>query len=291
MKIEAPYKGREDAPATADKAAEPADKPEQIVEDAPEGIVADKRNTAPADETEDTEEAEVEENEDEAESTEVPDPNLIRMRADYSRKTAQIAREREAVEREKAALANRYGVYERVDQLLADNPGLAKTHSVEQLVAMIESGTGPAATSPAIPPEYAKKLAAIEGRLRATNETLFTGAVKATMKSLKAEYGLNDAEVKTVVETAVERGKLDNIEASPEDIAFDLDLIASKVASKRAAVDGQRKQLRQLKDKGKAASVGTPGSPSKAETAAPRAKGWDNLTKQLIAEAKQRRAG
>lgn len=293
MKIEAPYKGREDAPANADKAAEPADKPEQIVEDAPEGIVADKRSTAPADEPEDTEEAEVEEESDD--STEVPevDPNLIMMRADYQRKTAAHARQKAAdmaeIAREKAGLAQRYGVYEQVDQLLADNPALAKTHTVEQLVAMIQSGQ--VATPSAIPPAYAKQLAAIDKRLTTTNETLFRGAVKATMKALSQEYGLTKVEERAVVETAVTRGKLDNIEAEPDDIYFDLDLIASKVASKRAAVDGQRKQLRQLKDKGKAASVGTPGSPSKAETAAPRAKGWDNLTKQLIAEAKQRRAG
>ena len=291
MKIEAPYKGREDAPQG--QAPEPAsDKPDSEVEaNVTTSIEADKAN-APAEEPEVEEETgEIEEPAEEEESPEVPDVDLIRMRSDYSKKTAEVARQREAITRREAELAERYGVYEQVDALIAQNPALAKTHTVEQLVALIQSGTAPVGTS-SLPPEARREIESMRREVaetrresQETKESLFADRVESSVKRVAKQYGLKRPQVEQLVKFAVEDEQIVP-GMDVERINRRLVLIARGMTYKGAEAKGQTKLVKQLAEKGRAASGGTATQATTADASAPRVKGWDNLVKQFTAKAK-----
>ena len=293
MALEAPYVGRNNAPASADKAsAIETDKPDPAVEahDEADPLTA-TRHDAPQDETvaEEAQAEEVVETDEEETSPEAPDANLILMRKDYTKKAMEVAEQRRQIEAREASLQERYGVYERVDALIDQNPQLAHTHTVEQLVAMLSSPTAPQ-TAYSLPPEVQRELAGLKAEQRELKEELFADKVQASMKRLKRDYALSDTQVKAVVEAAVADDLLD-YNTPPSKIHSRLDLVASKVGAKRASVNGQKKLVRQLVEKGRAASVGTSGPATDSEASRPRVKGWENLIKQAQADLKSRRTG
>lgn len=173
--------------------------------------------------------------------------------------------------------------------MLAQNPELSRTHTVEQLVALIQSPNAPSVPS-SLPPEVKKELTELRAEQREFKEELFADKVQASMGRLQKEYGLSESQVKSVVEFAVAQGELDYT-TPPAKIHFKLDLIANKIAAQTAVRNGQRKVVQQLKEKGRAASGGASSSATAAETNTPRVKGWDNLVAKFQAEAKARRSG
>jgi hypothetical protein len=282
MAIEAPYKGRDAAPAQADKAeAVATDKPEAKVEPEPRIAEADKRNAPPA-ETEpvETEEIEPEEQEEEVEPSDVEtetDTDLILMRADYSKKTAAVKDRQRAIDAKEQELAQRYGVYEQVDAMIAANPELARTHTVEQLVAIVQSPNAPQRGT-VLPPEVRRELDAMRREVSETKESLFVDRVESSVKRVAKEYGLKPEQVKQLVKFAVE----DDLIAPgipPERINRRLVLLARGMTYKGAEAKGQAKLVKTLKDKGRAASGGrtTATSPAAAETQPTKHKGWAGL--------------
>lgn len=292
MALEAPYKGRDNAPAPADKAEDgTTDKPEYAGRDEDSAITA-TRHDAPQDEpvSEDVTGEEVAA-EEEA-SPEVPDANLILMRADYSKKTKAVADRQREIDAREAAIAQREAaveVYRQVDAILASNPELARTHTVEQLVTLIQSPTAPT-QSAGLTPEVKKEIEEFRAERRELKEQAFAETVQAEMGRIKAEYGLNDEQMTKVVEIAVSAGELD-YSTPRQNVHFKLDLIANKLASAAAVRKGQQKVVQQLKEKGRAAAAGNAAASTSAETAGPRLRGWEAITAKLIAERKAQTRG
>lgn len=289
MAIEAPYKGRDTAPAPADKVENvTTDKPEYAGRDEDTAITATRHDAPQADPvSEDVTVEEVVE-----EDTPAVDADVILMRADYQRKTAELGEQRRQLATQQQAMAEREAraqVYEQVDSLLAANPELSRTHTVEQLVALIQSPQAPARQT-GLPPEVKKEIEEFRAERRELKEQSFLESVQAEMGLIKSEYGLTNAQVQQAVEIAVNEGEIDY--STPRSkIHFKLDLIANKFAAAKASQNGQRKVVQQLKEKGRAASAGNAQASSAAESAGPRVKGWDNLVAKFQAEAKQRRSG
>lgn len=292
MSIEAPYKGREDAPQ-GQASANPADKPESDVEvnDEVETLEADKPgDVAPQDEVETEEltgeeEAEVPGEDDD--SKEVPDVAEIVNRKELTKWSMKLADRERAIEQRERETQTRLGVYEQVDGLIAQNPELARTHTVEQLVTMLQAGTAPTANAN-ISPEARAEIAAMRREIaetrkenQETKESLFVDRVQSTVKRYAKQYGLKRPQVEQMVKFAI-----DDEQIAPgmavERINRRLGLIASSIAAKGAEARGQQKLVKQLVEKGKAASPGA-SSPASTETSQPRVKGWDNLVKQFTA--------
>lgn len=275
--LEAPYKGQP-APAKAENAAPETDKPRTDAPTIP-NLAADKRHAPPVEDEdtatpeEDTTGEDIERLTDE--TTDAPDgdvdPNLILMRADYTKKTMALKeRERE--------LADRYGTYEQVDRLLADNPGLARTHTVEQLVALVQNGQAPEATRTTIlPPEVRAELTAMRKEVAETKQTLFADRAESAVRRVAAQYRFTPKETKELVETAVAEGLLTE-DTPPEKIGARLNLVAKAITADRAKAKGQQELVTKLKEKQKAASAGTASSaPPASETPSARHKGWAGL--------------
>lgn len=289
MAIEAPYKGRDNTPAPADKVVEePADKPDPAGRDEAMNLTA-TRHDAPREgsNADDVKPEDVVEETEEEASTEVPDADLILMRADYSKKTAALAAKQREIEARMADNENRYSVYAQVDAMLAANPELSRTHTVEQLVALIQSPNAPTQmVREGLPAEVRKEIEEFRAERRELKETSFLETVQSEMGRIKADYGLTDKEVQKVVEIAVQAEEIDYT-TPRQKVHFKLDLIANKLASANAVRNGQRKVVQQLKDKGRAASAGAPST--QTADAGPRVKGWDNLVAKFQAEAKAKR--
>jgi len=293
MAIEAPYKGRDTAPAPADKVENvTTDKPEYAGRDEENAITATRHDAPQEDAISDETTGEEVDTQVETKDTGVPDADLILMRADYTKKSMALGEDRKDLAAQQQALEAREAraqVYEQVDALLSSNPELSRTHTVEQLVALIQSPTSPARQT-GLPPEVKREIEEFRAERRELKEQSFLESVQAEMGLIKSEYGLTNAQVQSAVEIAVNEGEIDY--STPRSkIHFKLDLIANKFASAKASQNGQRKVVQQLKEKGRAASVGNASAASSAETAGPRVKGWDNLVAKFQAEAKQRRSG
>lgn len=289
MAIQAPYKGRDEAPAQADKAdATPADKPDTHVDQlADEVSQADKRVIAPTDEPEAAENKEELDEPDDAEeeSKEAPDPGSILRHADYTRKVMAVADEKRAVAAREAAMQARYGVYEQVDAILASNPGLAKTHTVEQLVQMVQSPET-AAQPTSIPPEARRELDALRREMAETKESLFVDRVESAVKRVARQYGLKRAQVEQLVKAAVE-DDLIVIGLAPEKINRRLTMLARGMTYGKAEAKGQTKFVEKVKERQKAASGGTTATPTTSEATRPKTRGWG----PLIAAHQKRSSG
>lgn len=277
MPIEAPYKGRETAPE-GQAAQAPADKPETEVEETTTTYEADKPGDEAPVEEEVAEELTEEEEAEADDSQEVPDVDLIRMRSDYTKKTQMIAEERRAIEARERQLAERFGVYEQVDALIARNPELARTHTVEQLVTMIQQGTQPSATQQAsLPPEVQRELASMRREVAETKESLFVDRVQSSVRRIAKEHGLKREATEQLVRFAIEDEQI-----APgmdiERINRRLTLLARGMTYKNAETKGQQKLVKKLVEKGKAASGGTSNATA-VEPSQPRVKGWDALVK------------
>lgn len=275
MAIEAPYKGRDPVPAKADKVeAVATDKPEAEVETSTQIAEADKRKAPQPDDEPEVPEEEVEEPEQEPE--EEVDTDLILMRADYTKKVMALAEEKKATARREAELAQRYGVYEQVDAMLASNPDLAKTHTIEQLVAIVQSPEAPA-RSTALPPEIRREIDAMRREVADTKRSLFDDRAESAVKRVQRTYGLNTEQTRKLVETAVAEELLSE-EIPMDKIHRRLDILARAMNYKKAEAKGQAKLVKTLKDKARAASAGTSSAPTESVTTQPtKHKGWAGL--------------
>lgn len=278
MSIQAPYRGRDNAPASADKATAETDKPVNEQEEASQALEAAKRERAPQDEepevAQDTEEDE--EVLEEEESQEVPDPEEaagILRHADYTKKTQALADQRRELE-------SRYGGYETLDRFLTQNPQLAETHTLAQIVQMIQApGAVTAQNQPSLSAEDRRAVNAVRAELQQERESLFFDRVEEVVRATSKKYGMTRAEEKAFAKRAVDEDFI-KVGMSRDQLRSKLDILARATTYGDAQRKGQTKLVQKLKEKQRAASAGTAAASSAPEPRTERPKGWDALIRK-----------
>lgn len=295
MSIQAPYRGRDNAPANADKASDPADKQKTEQEEVAEALQAAKRERAPQDEeqvaTQDTEEEELAA-EEEDESTEAPDddPDEEELQRGYLRH-ADYTKKRQADAEAMKDFKARYGGYEVLDNFLTQNPQLAETHTLAQIVSMIQSPERVTATNqPSLSAEDRNSLNAVRSELRQgrteiqqERETLFLERAEDLVVEFGRKFKMSRAEQRAFAQQAVNEEFI-KPGMTREAMRRKLDILAKAATYRDAERKGQTKLVQKLKEKQKAASAGATAASPAPEPRTERPKGWDALIRKHTPE-------
>jgi hypothetical protein len=177
--------------------------------------------------------------------SETPEPtvdaSVILMREDYSRKMHEVGEQRRAIEAEKARLRDLQAF---ADRLEADADFRSR---IEQAVQ--SDGQAP---SPVADP-YAQRIARLEQTIAEQKMQAHYDAVDSAASRVAAEFKLSGKDTEAVITSAVRAGVLHG--GVPNQRVYDvLSMAAARHVLPRAAANGQRDLLDQLKDKGRAAT-------------------------------------
>lgn len=171
------------------------------------------------------------------------DASVILMREDYSRKVRELGAQRRQLEAEQERLRD---VRAFADRLETDADFRAR---IERAVAEPDAQ----AMSPVGPDPYAARIARLEQTIAEQRREAHLDAVDQAAQRVTAEFKLSKKESEEVVQRAVRAGTLHP--GVRNDALYDvLAMSAALQVLPRAAANGQRELLDQMKDRGRQAT-------------------------------------
>lgn len=172
------------------------------------------------------------------------DASVILMREDYTRKTMELAEQRRAMAAREREIAEYEALAKRLDEDVELRARFEAALSGEQ--------AGQAQPAP-VAPAYEARIRRLEQTIAEQRQQAHFDAVDSTASRVAAEFKLSQKDMEAVVQSAVRAGTLHPNVASGQ--LYDvLSMAAARHVLPRAAADGQRTLLDQMKDKGRAAS-------------------------------------
>ena len=177
---------------------------------------------------------------------ETVDANTILMRADYTRKMQELARQRRELEEKAQQVADLEAVKQRIE---TDDQFRARLQEAWQ-------ENGQAAHSPAPDPAVAamtQRIARLEGYIADQHRDAHAQTVEAAAERIVAEFKLTEKDKEQIILKAVHADLLD-YGTKKELIDARLRMVTAEYLLPRAKADGQRELIGQIKDKGKMAT-------------------------------------
>ena len=144
-------------------------------------------------------------------------------------------------------MRNRFRTYEELEARLEADPDFRARF--EQGM----NGQAPEAPSPTAPPAWESRLARLERERADERAQAHFDAVDQAAGRIAAEYKLSEKDLQSVIQSAVKAGTL-HAGVPNKNLHDVLDMAAARFVLPRAAANGQRALLDQIKDKGRTAS-------------------------------------
>lgn len=172
------------------------------------------------------------------------DASVILMREDYTRKAMELGSQRRALEAREREIAE----YEALARRLDEDP----VFRAQFEVAMSGQAQGQAPAAPAAP-QVEARIRRLEQTIAEQRQQAHFDAVDQVAARVASEFQLSAKDTETVVQAAVRAGTLHP--GVPNANLYDvLSMAAARHVLPRAASNGQRALLDQMKDKGRAAT-------------------------------------